>query len=175
MRRAMAWAIALLLVAPVFAGEKDYGVRLIVDGDAEARKQVFSYLARELRGLHDVEISDHDLDLELHAIVTRVTAPNSLPMFSVVVAVLDTKSLGRIKGLMRLECGEKTDAAWKLVEPELAHAYVIDDWISASGSQKQLPEMASHIVTAFDTKTLEPWRLWWRKYDTEMKEKPKHH
>jgi hypothetical protein len=147
-------------------------VKVTVQASSGIEKEVRSYVSRELRGLHDVTVTDSEPDYELS-----------------ILAMEDEARSGNVVGVtLAYLCTEPSDPTFftfigkanQIGDKELnslSRLFVKDHFTLCgfqlqTGARSDLNELVRRVVANFDSDMLEPARKSWQEMLDKMKEQP---
>lgn len=128
----------------------------VTSEDQATKRQLESFLSRELRDLKDVSIVEtgHDASLQAMAIKQVAVDNNTVLGYAVSVAATKPVKLGSFRSFLTGKPPQALDTLFTLLDSmeEFSTQFLY------VGSEKDLREIAERIVVDFDTTVIEPER-----------------
>jgi len=136
--------------------QKDLKIRVSLSVSGDSKDEIYSYMARELRSLNDVLVSENEARFELHvvAIFPQYTTGVKTGGISIATTILDNYAKFFVSAIVSAAFKDKPELK-KLADNSIQHLTTFTNiWIN-TGSLKEMKRVCESIIAQFDTQYLE--------------------
>ena len=160
----------ILLVTAISSAKAQYipkfkaRIEVSVTADENIRGMVASYINRELRSLHDIELVDHDPEWVLQILVAEPSTKGGYKAGIVLSVIILPKFSNQFLASVL------PDSYKEVVSKMTSNLYHYPDHWLLTGSIEDLKELCNSVVADFDTKYIEESRKKYRKMNRLLME-----
>jgi hypothetical protein len=167
----IAWAIAIVSTARLVLADEQQSFRVAVNvsGENEAQTNLItSYLTRELRALHDVEVTDSNPTYKIDIVALTLANRGNVHTGNA-ISILVSLCPGDYEWAL----SKSLNAEYrKIIATTISKMVTIEDDKLIVGADDDLPGQMVRFVADFDTKSLQPARDFAQKMRDIQKSKP---